>query len=65
MAFHLPFQMTFMTAKTKSSSQGRTVIPVEIREKLRIALREHLDRVKNLPDLIEPKPGEFAEERFY
>jgi len=31
------------------------------KEKLRIALREHLDRVKNLPDLIEPKPGELAE----
>lgn len=31
------------------------------KEALRIALRKHLDRIKDMPELIEPKPGELAE----
>ena len=30
------------------------------REELRAALRKHLNRVKDIPDLVEPEPGELA-----
>lgn len=30
-------------------------------EMLKDALRKHLDRMKEMPNLIEPKPGELAE----
>ena len=43
MAFHLPFQTIPMTTKTKVSSQGRTVIPVEIRKKLGIRKGEKVE----------------------
>jgi len=29
-------------------------------EKLRKALRDHLEKIRKIPDLIEPKPGELA-----
>jgi len=30
-------------------------------EKLRKAFREHLERIRKIPGLVEPKPGELAE----
>jgi len=42
MVSHLPFQIT-MNSKTKVSSQGRTVIPVGIREKLGIREGEEVE----------------------
>jgi len=30
------------------------------KEKLKAALKDHLNRIKNVPDLIEPEPGELA-----
>jgi len=45
MEFHLPFHVNGMPAKTKISSQGRTVIPVEIREKLGIREGEEVEWV--------------------
>jgi AbrB family looped-hinge helix DNA binding protein len=43
MVFHLPFQMISMAGKTKISSQGRTVIPVEIRKELGIREGEEIE----------------------
>lgn len=43
MVLHLPLQTISMTSKTKVSSQGRTVIPVEIREKLGIHEGEEVE----------------------
>jgi len=43
MAFHPPTHMISMASKTKVSTQGRTVIPAEIREKLGIRDGEELE----------------------
>jgi AbrB family looped-hinge helix DNA binding protein len=41
---------------------GITLKPVRRfnKEKLKAALKDHLNRIKNVPDLIEPEPGELA-----
>ena len=42
-AFHLPLHVTHMAARTKISSQGRTVIPAKIRERLHIREGEEVE----------------------